>query len=176
MKFIVSNDEIDLDITKLNENSLCGNADNFGLQPEELIEIKDKMKSVSKNMDVIKRQAQWNADHSITISSNGVPTKAKELREVKELDRVGKIQVDTDCASDEFLFLYDDNEILPNSCCNIEVVTPEVAESNDNDWLDGEPEISLEERKTYKLGEVLSDYTKLDNKYYFKFMWLTMKS
>lgn len=62
MKFIVSNDEIDLDITKLNENSLCGNADNFGLQPEELIEIKDKMKSVSKNMDVIKRQAQWNAD------------------------------------------------------------------------------------------------------------------
>ena len=69
------------------------------------------------------------------------------------------VDVDIQIASwamDEFLFKYADDSILPNSVRSIEVVTPEVAESNDIDWITGTPEISLEERKTYKLGEVLS--------------------
>lgn len=88
---------------------------------------------------------------------------------VKHTFCTDEIQCDLDNAYDEFYFLLD-GECLDNSFCHIEVVTKEVAESNDMDWITGTPSISLEERKTYKVGEVLSDYTKLDDKYYFKFM------
>ena len=170
MKFTISNDEHDLNITNASEEMLFSKAELFNLSPDELIEIKDKMQSISDNMDKIKAQAQYNADHSIAILSDGTPTKEQELKDVKELDKAEVVNVGTDWAVDEFIFLYADNTYLPNSCCHIEVVTEEIAESNDMDWITGTPEISLEERKTYKVGEVLSDYTKLDDKYYFKFM------
>lgn len=152
MKFIVSKDSL------------------FQLEPNQLVEIQDKAKSIRDNFDVIKKQAQWNAENSIAILSDGTPTKEQELKDVEELDKVEIILLDANYEVDEFDFLYANGKCLPSSCFHIEVVTKEIAESNDMDWITGTPEISLEERKTYKVGEILSDYTKLDNKYYFKFM------
>lgn len=169
MKFIVSNDENELDVTNASEDLLKSKDSLFRLEPNQLVEIQDKMKSIRDNFDVVKKQAQWNAENSIAML-DGKPMKEQELKDVKELGKVEIIELGTDWAIDEFLFKTGEDVILPNTCNSIEVVTKEVAESNDMDWITGTPEISLEERKTYKVGEILSDYTKLDNKYYFKFM------
>ena len=169
MKFIVSNDENELDVTNASEDLLKSKDSLFRLEPNQLVEIQDKMKSIRDNFDVVKKQAQWNAENSIAML-DGKPMKEQELKDVKELDKVEIIELGTDWAIDEFLFKTGEDVILPNTCNSIEVVTKEIAESNDMDWITGTPEISLEERKTYKVGEILSDYTKLDNKYYFKFM------
>lgn len=166
MKFIISDNEHDLDITKADENTLFSKAELFNLSPDELIEIKDKMKSISANIDRIKAQAQYNAENSIA-TIDGIPTKDRELEEVKELDKAEIIQICTDWAVDEFSLQYKDGEYLPNSCYSIEVVTKEVAESNDKDF---NSDLSVDEIKTYKVGEILSYYTKLDDKYYFRFM------
>ena len=124
----------------------------------EVRQIYDKMASILANLERIKEVAIEQARtemEKVVISQN--------------FFSVDEVQLDLDNAYDEFFFLAN-GEYLNNACCHIEVVTPEVAESNDMDWITGTPEIDSEERKTYKLGEVLSDYSKLDDKYYFKFM------
>lgn len=170
MKLILVDDNEDRINLRKSKTNLIETLKGSDISEDELFLIKDKMISISKNMDVIKAVAKGLARTSKAIDSNGKPLKYKEQRAVKELDKVGIIELDTSWAMDEFLFRYADDSILPNSCNSIEVVTPEIAESNDMDWITGTPEISLEERKTYKLGEVLSDYSKLDDKYYFRFM------
>jgi len=81
---------------------------------------------------------------------------------------IDEIQCDLDNAYDEFYFARN-NEYLPNEICHIEVVTPLVAEENDREWL-SDRAYTDQDRASYKLGEVMSDYSKLDDKYYFKFM------
>lgn len=170
MKFILTdNDTIRINLHK-DYNTLAEEIRGTSISLKEVLLIKDKMKSIKKNIDTVKKIAKSNADNSRAVDSNGKSLKNREQKEIKELDKIEIIELDTSWAMDEFLFRYADDSILPNSCNSIEVVTPEIAESNDMDWISGTPEISLEERKTYKLGEVLSDYSKLDDKYYFKFM------
>lgn len=78
-----------------------------------------------------------------------------------------RILVDLDSANDEFYV----GRIGSNAQEDIylEVVTKEVAESNDRDFLS---DLSVEERKQYSLADgVYSYYTKLaDTEYYFRFM------
>ena len=78
-----------------------------------------------------------------------------------------QILVDLDSANDEFYV----GRIGSNAQEDIylEVVTKEVAESNDRDFLS---DLSVEERKQYSLADgVYSCYTKLaDTEYYFRFM------
>lgn len=83
------------------------------------------------------------------------------------------IVCDLDSAIDEYSFKDDENEwIQPFS---IEVVTPEIAESNDKEWLN-DVNYTDEDRASYVLGEVMSDYTKLPVlsptgvQYYYKLM------
>ena len=92
----------------------------------------------------------------------------EEIKEADELYNVDEVQCDLDNAFDEFYLLSND-KYLPNTCCHIEVVTPEVAEENDKVWLN-DINYTDEDRASYRLGEVMSDYSKLDDKYYFKFM------
>jgi hypothetical protein len=120
--------------------------------------IYDKMAHITNNFDRIREVAleqARNEEEKVVISQN--------------FFGIDEIQIDLDNAYDEFYFL-SNGEYLNNICCHIEVVIPEVAEENDKEWIKGTPSISLEERETYKLGEVLSDYSKLSDKYYFKFM------
>lgn len=170
MKLILVDDNEDRINLRQSKTNLIETLKSSNLKEDELLLIKDKMISISKNIDVIKAVAKELARTSKAIDSNGKPLKYKEQRAVKELDKVGIVELDTSWAMDEFIFKYSNDNTLPNFFNCIEVVTPEVAESNDMDWITGTPEISLEGRKTYKLGEVLSDYSKLDDKYYFKFM------
>lgn len=73
-----------------------------------------------------------------------------------------QISVDICSANDEF-YIENGAEFL-----YLEVVSKEIAEMNDHDFLSNK---SVEELKTYKVGETLSYYTKLtDTDYYFRFM------
>lgn len=73
-----------------------------------------------------------------------------------------QISIDLCNANDEFYVENGNNNLY------LEVVTEEVAEMNDHDFLSNK---SVEELKTYKVGETLSYYTKLaDTDYYFRFM------
>ena len=92
----------------------------------------------------------------------------EEIKEAEELYNVDEVQCDLDNAFDEFYFLSNDR-YLPNSCRRIEVVTPEVAEESDKAWLN-DINYTDEDRASYKLGEVMSCYSKLDDTYYFEFM------
>ena len=80
---------------------------------------------------------------------------------------IERIVVDLSNASDEFYIESEDkNYIIP-----IEVVTKEVAEENDKELLNYYSQCSKKDKSEYKLGEVLSDYTKLGKtEYYFKFL------
>ena len=77
-----------------------------------------------------------------------------------------QILVDLDSANDEFYVGLSE----PNSAEDIylEVVTKEIAESNDRDFVSG----NIEALKNYSLADgVYSYYTKLaDTEYYFRFM------
>ena len=78
-----------------------------------------------------------------------------------------RIVVDLSNASDEFYVESKDGKyIIP-----IEVVTKEVAEENDRELLSYYSEHLEQDKNDYKLGEVLSDYTRLGKtEYYFKFL------
>lgn len=76
-----------------------------------------------------------------------------------------RIVCDLSSANDEFYLETSSNRI---NAIYLEVVTKEIAELNDKDFLSDK---SVEELKEYKLGEVYSYYTKLaDTEYYFRFM------
>ena len=129
-----------------------------------------KMEAIENNIPVLYEQAKLEAERS-TATEDGEPVNEKYSRDAEDLFIVGKISVDLHMACDEFLLKYSDGLILPNSCCSVEVVTKDVAEENDMCWITGTPELSKEDRKNYKVGEILSDYRKLgDSEFYFKFM------
>ena len=127
------------------------------LEDNKVLEIYDKMAHITANFKRIQEVALEQARNH----------EEKEIIE-NELVGIDEIQVDLDSADDEFYFLYN-NVYINNICCHVEVVTPEVAESNDHDWLN-DINYTDEQRASYKLGEVMSDYSKLSEKYYFKFM------
>ena len=128
------------------------------LEPSTAQLIYDKMAHVIANFhrigEVAREQARNNEEKEIIDN---------------ELHRgIDELQCDLDNAYDEFFFL-SNNEYLDNILCHIEVVTPQVAEENDREWL-RDSHYTNEDRQSYKLGEVMSDYSKLSDKYYFKFM------
>lgn len=180
MKFYLSDCEhqdIQLDPIKINNqlemakvlekgNNLYG----FYLNANEVLEMVKKMQAITENLHVLKEEAIIEGARAIA-TVNGVPMADTYVKEALELNKVQAIKVDTDMAYDEFLLCYNKNKYLPHSCDHVEVVTKEVAEENDMNWINGTPELSKEDRKNYKVGEVLSDYRKLGNSnYYFKFM------
>ena len=166
MKFILTDsDTIRINLHK-GYDTLAEEIKETDISLKEVLLIKDKMKSIKKNIDIVKKTAKSNADNSRAVDSTGKSLKDREQKEVRELDKIGIVELDTSWAMDEFLFRYADDSILPNSCCSIEVVTKEVAESNDRDMND----LSAEDWEQYKVGEVFSEYSKLDDRYYFKFM------
>lgn len=120
-------------------------------------QIYDKMASILANLERIEEVAieQARTETEKVVISQGFFS-------------VDEVQIDLDNAYDEFYFL-SNGEYLNNICCHIEVVTPEVAEENDREWL-RDSAYTDEDRASYKLGEVMSDYSKLSDKYYFKFM------
>ena len=135
-----------------------------------LASIVNKMEAIENNIPVLYEQAKLEAKRT-EATEDGEPVNEKWSNEAEELFNVGIVGVDLHYAVDEFLLRYNDNIVLPNSCSAIEVVTKEVAEENDKCWITGTPELSEEDRKNYKVGEILSDYRKLgDSGYYFKFM------
>ena len=91
----------------------------------------------------------------------------------KDKDKVSKhyqydlVTVDLDSANDEFYI----GRVGSNAQEDIylEVVTKDIAESNDRDFLS---DLSVEELKSYSLADgINSYYTKLaDTEYYFRFM------
>ena len=89
-----------------------------------------------------------------------------EKHKVSKNYSYSQILCDLDSANDEFYIGKAGSN--PQEDIYLEVVTKEIAEDNDREFL---RDISEEELKTYKLGEVLSYYTKLaDTDYYFRFM------
>ena len=76
------------------------------------------------------------------------------------------IVVDLGNANDEFYLEHENG----TEYVTMEVVTKEIAEENDREWL-RDVHYTDEDRKSYVVGEVMSDYTKLGStEYYFKFM------
>ena len=180
MKFYLSDCEhqdIQLDPTKISNqlemakvlekgNNLFG----FYLKSDEVLEMLKKMQAITENLKVLKEEAIIEGARA-TATIDGVPMSDTYVKEALEINKVQAVKVDTDMAYDEFLLCYNKNKYLPNSCYHVEVVTKEIAEENDMNWITGTPELSEEDRKNYKVGEILSDYRKLgDSGYYFKFM------
>ena len=96
---------------------------------------------------------------------DGEPLNEQHMQDSKEIPNTKRILIDIDCAYDEFYLMHDKDNFLPNSCNSVEVVTKEVAESNDRD-MD-----ATEDEENYKVGEGLSYYRELgDSGYYFRFM------
>jgi hypothetical protein len=124
----------------------------------EVKQIYDKMAHVLANFHRISNVALEQARNK----------EEKEIINNELFSGIDELQCDLDNAYDEFYLLYN-NQYLDNICCHIEVVTPEVAEENDREWL-RDSAYTDEDRASYKLCEVMSDYSKLSDKYYFKFM------
>lgn len=114
--------------------------------------IMDKMLHIQRSLKTI-------FDKALEQARNEV-----EKESAKEILLVQEVMCDIDNAYDEFYILKENGEFLSNAWCKVEVVTKEVAENNDKDFLDDE------ELGEYELGGNLSYYDKLDDKYYFKFM------
>lgn len=126
------------------DNNFCRE---YGTNVSEIIE---KMYVIEDNLDFLLKEYEKQYPNEITT------TRIHQFTNTKE------ILCDLDSANDEFYFYEND---LENSIY-IEVVTKEIAELNDKDFLRGE-----EEQDNYKLGETYSYYTKLaDTEYYFRFM------
>lgn len=103
--------------------------------------IYDKIKAIINNLDKL-------CDYDIEA---GKYTK----------DNVRYVEVDLEWQFDEFFIAPEDEDNIEV----IEVVTKEIAESNDKDWLRS---YELDE---YRVGEVNSNYKKLgDSDYYYRFL------
>ena len=163
------NSIVDIDLDELIEE--LKEADKGATYDRNLLaSVVNKMEAIENNLPVLYEQAKLEAKRT-DATEDGEPVNEKWNKEAEDLFIVGSIGVDLHWAIDEFLLRYTDGIILPNSCCSVEVVTKEVAEENDMCWITGTPELSEEDRKNYKVGEILSDYRKLgDSGYYFKFM------
>ena len=131
---------------------------------DEVQEMLYKARAIAENLDVLEKQAyQEGKDTQAEI--DGKPVNEQWVQESKEIPDTKRILIDIDCAYDEFYLMHDKDNLLPNSCNSVEVVTKEVAESNDRD-MD-----ATEDEENYKVGEGLSYYRELgDSGYYFRFM------
>ena len=131
-------------------------------KPELFGEVSKKMYAIANNLGFVLDQmrVQFPDDEELY----GIPASEPLCNYIYGIDQ---IVVDFHNATDEFYV----EQTNTNICIHIEVVTKEVAEGNDQDWLRGDNRFSNEEKATYKVGEILSDYRKLaDTEYYFKFM------
>ena len=111
---------------------------------KELSEIFSKMYAIEDNLEFIAR------------------TLLKQYPNDPALGKIDNIALDLDNSNDEFYLQSD----IFNSSAHLEVVTADIAESNDRDFLDDD------EQDKYSLEKgILSIYTKLaDTNYYFRFM------
>ena len=133
---------------------------------DEVQEMLNKAQAIAENLDVLERQAYLEGEET-QAEIDGKPLNEQYMQDSKEIPNTRRVLVDIDCAYDEFYLMYDKDKFLPNSCCSVEVVTKEVAESNDKD-MDA---VGDEDEKNYKVGEILSYYRKLgDSGYYFRFL------
>lgn len=134
---------------------------------EEVAQILNKMKAVAENLDVLEKQAyQEGKDTQATL--DGKPLNERYIKESKEIPNTKYILVDIDMAYDEFYLMYDKDNFLPNSCGKVEVETEYAAREADMSYGLG---LTDEERKHYKVGEILSTYRRLgDSEYYYKFL------
>ena len=133
---------------------------------DEVQEMLYKAKAIAENLNVLERQAYLEGEETQAMLDNK-PLNEQYMKDSKEIPNTRLVLIDIDCAYDEFYLMYDKDKFLPNSCCSVEVVTKEVAESNDKD-MDA---IGDEDEKNYKVGEILSYYRKLgDSGYYFRFL------
>ena len=133
---------------------------------DEVQEMLNKAQAITENLDVLERQAYLEGKDTQAIL-DGKPLNEQFMQDSKEIPNTRRVLIDIDMAYDEFYLMYDKDKFLPNSCCSVEVVTKEVAESNDRD-MDA---VGDEDEKNYKVGEILSYYRKLgDSGYYFRFL------
>ena len=131
---------------------------------DEVQEMLDKAKAIAENLDVLERQAYLEGKDT-QAEIDGKPMNEQWMQDSKEIPNVKRILVDIDMAYDEFYLMHDKDNFLPNSCNSVEVVTKEVAKSNDRD-MD-----ATEDKENYKVGEGLSYYRELgDSGYYFRFL------
>lgn len=133
---------------------------------DEVQEMLNKAQAITENLDVLERQAYLEGEDTQAML-DGKPLNEQYKQDSKEIPNTRRVLIDIDCAYDEFCLMYDKDKFLPNSCCSVEVVTKEVAESNDRD-MDA---VGDEDEKNYRVGEILSYYRKLgDSGYYFRFL------
>jgi len=133
---------------------------------DEVQEMLYKAQAIAENLDVLERQAYLEGEDTQAML-DGKPLNEQFMQDSKEISHTRRVLVGIDMAYDEFYLMYDKDKFLPNSCCSVEVVTKEVAESNDKD-MDA---VGDEDKKNYKVGEILSYYRKLgDSGYYFRFL------
>ena len=171
MKCFIVNNENSIDVTiKLPEQAYGETKDYFPyLALKDLEIILPKFKAISDNLIAIREQAIIEGARS-TATIEGRSMSDQFVKEALEVPNCKRIELDEGNAYDEFYLAYSENNYLPNSCNNIEVVTKEVAEENDMEYLRME-DYSKEDLENYKVGEVLSDYRKLGNsEYYFRIM------
>ena len=131
---------------------------------DEVQEMLYKARAIAENLDVLEKQA-YQEGKETQAEIDGKPMNEQWIQDSKEIPNTKRILIDIDCAYDEFYLMHDRDNLLPNSCNSVEVVTKEVAESNDRD-MD-----ATEDEENYKVGEGLSYYRELgDSGYYFRFM------
>ena len=131
---------------------------------DEVQEMLNKAQAITENLDVLEKQAYAEGKDTIAVL-DGKPLNEQYMQDSKEIPSTKRVLVDIDCAYDEFYLMHDKDNFLPNSCNSVEVVTKEVAESNDRD-MD-----ATEDEENYKVGEGLSYYRGLgDSGYYFRFL------
>ena len=131
---------------------------------DEVQEMLYKARAIAENLDALETQA-YQEGKETQAEIDGKPMNEQWIQDSKEIPNTKRILIDIDCAYDEFYLMHDKDNLLPNSCNSVEVVTKEVAESNDRD-MD-----ATEDEENYKVGEGLSYYRELgDSGYYFRFM------
>ena len=134
---------------------------------DEVQEMLNKAQAITENLDVLEKQAYKEGEDTHAILDDK-PLNEKYMKDSKEIPNTRRVLIDIDMAYDEFYLMHDKDKFLPNSCCSVEVVPKEVAESNDKDFFYN---LSAEDKRSYKVGEILSYYRKLgDSGYYFRFL------
>lgn len=131
------------------ENAFCREQDD-----KTIAEMLKKMYAIEDNLDFLWDEYQRQFPNEVSST-------------VLNIFRGDTILVDMDSANDEFLISKGDTSL---SVC-LEVVTKQIAEDNDHDFLSDVSVQELIENK-YKVGDGnYSYYTKLsDTGYYFRFM------
>lgn len=134
---------------------------------DEVQEMLSKAQAITENLDVLERQAYKEGEDTHAMLDDK-PLNEQYMQDSKEIPNTRRVLIDIDMAYDEFYLMYDKDKSLPNSCCSIEVVPKEIAESNDKDF---NYDMSAEDKRNYRVGEILSYYRKLgDSGYYFRFL------